>query len=275
MAKAEEIRANLEKELNLKALNNSKSNNNSSDILFIEYLFYWLEIIRHTVANSTFTSYRQISNNHIKKYFTENPIKLVDLTHVHIQDFYNELMVEKHLSANTVVHHHAIIRKCLEYAFKMDIKTKNKSSYRSLPLLDDIADKLLELKEKQEAFKNAFGKTYNRKYLDYVFVNPQGRLIRPDYISEHFSILLNKIGMKHIRFHDLRHSCASLLLAKGIPMKAIQEWLGHSNFSTTANLYAHLDVNSKKLSADALVNALKFTDTKKENEENTSSSSQK
>ena len=172
-------------------------------------------------------------------------------------------MVEKHLSANTVVHHHAIIRKCLEYAFKMDIKTKNKSIYRSLPLLDDIADKLLELKEKQEAFKNAFGKTYNRKYLDYVFVNPQGRLIRPDYISEHFSILLNKIGMKHIRFHDLRHSCASLLLAKGIPMKAIQEWLGHSNFSTTANLYAHLDVNSKKLSADALVNALKFTDTKK------------
>lgn len=157
----------------------------------------------------------------------------------------------------------------------MDIKTKNKSIYRSLPLLDDIADKLLELKEKQEAFKNAFGKTYNRKYLDYVFVNPQGRLICPDYISEHFSILLNKIGMKHIRFHDLRHSCASLLLAKGIPMKAIQEWLGHSNFSTTANLYAHLDVNSKKLSADALVNALKFTDTKKENEENTSSSSQK
>ena len=80
--------------------------------------------------------------------------------------------------------------------------------------------------------------------------------------------------MKHIRFHDLRHSCASLLLAKGIPMKAIQEWLGHSNFSTTANLYAHLDVNSKKLSADALVNALKFTDTKKkENEESTCSSS--
>lgn len=62
--------------------------------------------------------------------------------------------------------------------------------------------------------------------------------------------------MKHIRFHDLRHSCASLLLAKGIPMKAIQEWLGHSNFSTTANLYAHLDINSKKLSANALVNAL-------------------
>ena len=53
-------------------------------------------------------------------------------------------------------------------------------------------------------------------------------------------MLLEKIGMKHIRFHDLRHSCASLLLAKGIPMKAIQEWLGHSNFSTSANLYVIL-----------------------------------
>ena len=120
--------------------------------------------------------------------------------------------------------------------------------------------------EKHGALKKALGRSYNKQYLDYVFVNPQGRLIRPDYITQHFSMLLEKIGMKHIRFHDLRHSCASLLLAKGIPMKAIQEWLGHSNFSTTANLYAHLDVNSKKASADALVNALKFTDTKKENE---------
>ena len=92
--------------------------------------------------------------------------------------------------------------------------------------------------------------------------------------TEHFGILLRKNNMRHIRFHDLRHSCASLLLAKGVPMKSIQEWLGHSNFSTTANLYAHLDTNSKKISANALENALKFTDTnKKENEETTTSSS--
>lgn len=69
---------------------------------------------------------------------------------------------------------------------------------------------------------------------------------------------------------DLRHSCASLLLAKGIPMKAIQEWLGHSNFSTTANIYAYLDSKSKDLSVQALSNAISI---KKENEEVQSSNS--
>ena len=59
-----------------------------------------------------------------------------------------------------------------------------------------------------------------------------------------------------IRYHDLRHSCASLLLANGVPMKQIQEWLGHSDFSTTANVYAHLECNSKRLSAEAMTNGL-------------------
>ena len=64
--------------------------------------------------------------------------------------------------------------------------------------------------------------------------------------------------MRQIRYHDLRHSCASLLLANGVPMKQIQEWLGHSDFSTTANIYAHLDYSSKLTSADAMLNGLGF-----------------
>ena len=62
--------------------------------------------------------------------------------------------------------------------------------------------------------------------------------------------------MPQIRFHDLRHSCASLLLANGVPMKQIQEWLGHSDFSTTANIYAHLDYHSKISSAEAILSGL-------------------
>ena len=55
-----------------------------------------------------------------------------------------------------------------------------------------------------------------------------------------FADLLKEHGLKHIRLHDLRHSCASNMLASGVPMKEIQEWLGHSNFSTTVNnQYGH------------------------------------
>ena len=308
-------------------------------------------------------SYEQIVNDRITKYFTKNRIKLVDIQAIDIQEYYNTLFNDG-LSANSVIHHHAIIRKALDYAYKMDIilnnpadkvqrpkkeqyigsfynenelnelfekskddplnlmirvasyyglrrsevlglkwdafdfdnktitikhtvtigkidgkrqiyskdRTKNKSSYRTLPLIDDIADRLLEFKEQQEYFKKAFGKSYYKKDKDYVFVKPDGKLVRPDYVSEHFKILLNKLGLRHIRFHDLRHSCASLLLAKSIPMKAIQEWLGHSNFSTTANIYAHLDSNSKQLSAQVITSAF---ETKKEIEELDSSTSSK
>lgn len=60
--------------------------------------------------------------------------------------------------------------------------------------------------------------------------------------------------MKRIRFHDLRHSCASLLYANGVSLKEIQEWLGHSDISTTSNIYTHLDFSSKVSSANAIVN---------------------
>ena len=70
--------------------------------------------------------------------------------------------------------------------------------------------------------------------------------------------LLEKNGLRPIRFHDLRHSCASLLLANGVPMKQIQEWLGHSDFSTTANIYAHLDYASKLSSAQAMLECLGY-----------------
>ena len=63
-------------------------------------------------------------------------------------------------------------------------------------------------------------------------------------------------GLRKIRFHDLRHSCASLLLANGVQMKLIQEWLGHSDISTTSNIYTHVDSESKKLSADAIAKTL-------------------
>ena len=59
--------------------------------------------------------------------------------------------------------------------------------------------------------------------------------------------------MPPIRFHDLRHSCASLLFAQGVSLKEIQAWLGHSTIGTTANIYTHLDENNKLSSANAII----------------------
>ena len=69
----------------------------------------------------------------------------------------------------------------------------------------------------------------------YILVDEEGKLILPDRVTKTFRNLLKDNGLKKIRFHDLRHSCASLLLANGVNMKEIQAYLGHSNWNTTAN----------------------------------------
>ena len=146
-------------------------------------------------------------------------------------DFKNNTITIKHKVVETIINDKRTIL--------LKDKTKNSSSYRSLPLIPEIKEKLLEHKKKIEANKKMCGDSYNKEYKDYIFVNAIGKIFRPEYITDHFSLLLKKNNLRHIRFHDLRHSCASLLLAKNIPMKAIQEWLGHSTYSTTANLYTH------------------------------------
>lgn len=95
---------------------------------------------------------------------------------------------------------------------------------------------------------------YSKKYPDYIYVNEMGELIHPNYLTQHLPIVLEKNNLRKIRFHDLRHSCASLLYANGVSLKEIQEWLGHSDISTTSNIYTHLTFESKVASANAILN---------------------
>ena len=137
--------------------------------------------------------------------------------------------------------------------------TKTKSSMRTLPLVPDFRELLLRKKEEQAHYRRLCGRSYCTDYLDYVCVNELGERLKPNTLSSGFKRILETNGMRVIRLHDLRHSCASLLLANGVPMKQIQEWLGHSDFSTTANIYAHLDYHSKLSSAEAMLNGLGMT----------------
>lgn len=67
---------------------------------------------------------------------------------------------------------------------------------------------------------------------------PDGKIIPPNTITQHFQIFLEKNKLKRIRFHDLRHSCASILFANGVDILTIQEILGHAQLTTTI-AYTH------------------------------------
>lgn len=131
-------------------------------------------------------------------------------------------------------------------------KMKNASSRRTLPLPEPVYNMLLEQKEKQNTYRQLFKSSYNRKFEDYVCVDQLGNIIRPSHVTQHYGDLLKKYGLRKIRFHDLRHTFASLLISKDVPLINVSNFLGHSDLSTTANIYAHLDKASKQASADII-----------------------
>ncbi|MCL2082391.1 MAG: site-specific integrase [Oscillospiraceae bacterium] len=129
-------------------------------------------------------------------------------------------------------------------------RTKNKSSHRTLPLVPAMREFLCNLKRQQMENRLLLGTGYIVN--DYVCVWDDGRPFRPDYITDRFGNLLKQHNLPHIRFHDLRHSAASMLLANGYSLKEIQEWLGHGDLGTTANIYAHLEFQAKQNMAASL-----------------------
>ena len=327
------------------------------DIPFSQFLNEWLAMMKSSLMITTYGGYQYLIVDRINPYFDSIGMTVRNLKTKDIQAYYNT-MLSKGRKWNTVVKHHAIIRKALDYAVKLeyidfnpaarieapkrkkfvtdyynqdelnelfecvkgdlmevpvilavyyglrrsevlglkwsavDFKedtlcirhtvcqgtidgefkmvqkdlTKNKASMRTLPLIPEIKELLLETKAKQEWNQRKCRKSYCQDYLEYICVDDMGRLLKPNFLTEHLQIVLKKHGLKHIRFHDLRHSCASLLLANGISLKEIQEWLGHSDFGTTANIYGHLEYGAKLKSADKIAERLTLG-TKKETEE--------
>ena len=317
-----------------------------AEINFSDYMLQWLQIIKPTVATTTYASYSSIVQKIVVPYFEKKAIPLAELKAIDIQAFYLKQL--ERVSARTVIHYHSLLHRALKYAVKIELidanpvdkverpkpqkymasfytaqemeelfqaarghrleliiqfaafyglrrgeviglrweavdfeagtftirhtvtsanvegkhiliqadRAKTKSSLRTLPLVAGFAQRLRDLKAQQEYNEKLCGNCYNRKYKGYLFVDEMGNLILPNTVTEGFAKLLKDNGLRHIRFHDLRHSCASLLLKQGVPMKQIQEWLGHSDISTTANIYAHLDSQSKQLSAAAMEKAL-------------------
>lgn len=318
------------------------------EMLFADYLLYWIKIAKSTIAISTYASYSEMIHFPIEPYFRKLNVTLASLQAHQIQAFY-ALQLER-VSANTVIHYHAIIHRALKYAVKMDLiaanpadkverprkerflpsfydqeeprvllktvsntplevpvslaafyglrrsevlglrwnavdfkentltishtvvsccvdgkrmeiaadTTKTKTSLRTLPLVPTIRELLLSVQARQAENRRLCGRCYCKQYMEYICVNEIGERIKPNWLTSTFHNFLEDNGLRLIRFHDLRHSSASLLLANHVPLKQIQEWLGHSDFSTTANIYAHLDAASKLDTADAMLRGLGF-----------------
>ena len=124
---------------------------------------------------------------------------------------------------------------------------KTESSRRVFAMHPDVKKILLKHKEQQEVYRKQFKRSYSKKYLNMVCVDQLGDLIRPNFVTEHFNILLKKHNLRKIRFHDLRHTCASLLVALNENMKVIQAYMGHSTMSITADTYSHLDTRATSI----------------------------
>ncbi len=93
-------------------------------------------------------------------------------------------------------------------------RAKTKSSLRSLPLVSNIREKLLALREQQKENRRVCGNCYSKKYDGYVFVDAMGNIFNPRSVTANFSKLLEQNGLRHIRFHDLRHPYVKLTTKK-------------------------------------------------------------
>ncbi len=82
---------------------------------------------------------------------------------------------------------------------------------------------------------------YNHEFYDYIYVREDGTRYKVDWVTRAFKEFLEKNKLRVIRFHDLRHTCATMLRHTGVPMEDIQKFLGHSTIATTEGIYVHFD----------------------------------
>jgi hypothetical protein len=104
------------------------------DMLFADFLEDWLEVVKPTIRLSTFASYSGMAKSPIGPYFRSTKATLSGLQPWDIQSFYNKEL--KRVKANTVIHYHAVIRKALKYAVKIDLIEKNPADKVERPKID-------------------------------------------------------------------------------------------------------------------------------------------
>lgn len=141
----------------------------------------------------------------------------------------------------------------LKQGLVLEETTKSKSGRRSIVLTDDAIRELKAWKKRQAQEKLLLGEAYQDNGL--VFCKEDGTPLDPNEFTKRFQRLLERVGLPKVRLHDLRHTHATLLLARGVHPKIVQERLGHSTITMTLDLYSHL-VPGLQEAAAATLNGL-------------------
>ncbi|MEV5762552.1 site-specific integrase [Streptomyces tendae] len=139
------------------------------------------------------------------------------------------------------------------------LHTKTRASERRIALPTECISSLKIHQERQQEERQAAGKGWTDS--DLVFTTPQGKPLDPTNLTRRFRRLLHSSGLRTIRFHDLRHSTATLLLEQGVDLVVIKELLGHAHIGVTAGVYAHVRLRLQRQAIDTLGNALGPTGT--------------
>ncbi|MEY9849865.1 tyrosine-type recombinase/integrase [Streptacidiphilus sp. MAP5-3] len=132
--------------------------------------------------------------------------------------------------------------------------TKTLASERRIALPDACITALAQHHRAQQAERRAAGADWHESGL--IFTTPDGSPLLPTSVTAHFRVLLGHAGVRRTRFHDLRHTCATLLLEQGVELVVIKNLLGHAHISITAEIYAHVRLRLQRDAIEALGNAL-------------------
>lgn len=155
--------------------------------------------------------------------------ELLGLKWKHI-DFENKLV---HIEENMVE-----VKSTVDSTRTITKAPKSQSGNRVIPISDSLCTYLKNAKKQYLEQMMKSGRLWSNE--GYVICQPDGKPYKPASISKKFNKFLKDNNLKHIRLHDIRHTNATLMLKEGISPKVAQMRLGHSDFSTTMNIYSHV-----------------------------------